>query len=53
MNNSVEKVLVVIPAYNEEKTIREVIRRMPDLSSQGIQLTPLVVDDGSQDHTAE
>jgi glycosyltransferase involved in cell wall biosynthesis len=53
MNDSVRKIIVVIPAYNEEKTIREVIRRMPDLISRGIQLTPLVVDDGSQDHTAE
>lgn len=47
------KLVVVIPAYNEEQTIGEVIRRMPDLKKQGIRLTPVVIDDGSSDRTAE
>jgi len=51
--NNIVKVIVVIPAYKEEKTIREVISRMPDLRSRGIQLTSLVLDDGSDDRTAE
>lgn len=45
--------VVIIPAFNEEKSIREVIKRIPDLSSKGIHLQPVVVDDGSMDHTAE
>jgi glycosyltransferase involved in cell wall biosynthesis len=47
------KCFVVIPAYNEEKSIREVITRIPDLTSRGIQLFPVVVDDGSTDRTAQ
>ena len=47
------KLIVIIPAYNEEATIREVIGRMPDLGAKGVQLTPVVIDDGSRDHTAE
>lgn len=44
---------VIIPAYNEEKTIHEVLCQMPDLTNQGVTLTPVVVDDGSRDQTAE
>jgi glycosyltransferase involved in cell wall biosynthesis len=43
------KIFVVIPAYNEEKTIGYVIR---DLKSHGYR-NILVVDDGSKDNTAE
>jgi glycosyltransferase involved in cell wall biosynthesis len=53
MKNSNQKVLVIIPAYNEEKTIREVIKRMPDLSSKEVTLIPVVIDDGSTDRTAK
>lgn len=38
--------VVLIPAYNEEKTIQEVISRV-----KKINLTPLVIDDGSTDKT--
>ena len=38
----------VIPAYNEEKTIKEVVTR---IKKQG--LIPIVVDDGSKDKTYE
>jgi len=48
-NRSEEPVTVVIPAYNEEKTvgnvIREVLRNVPDARI-------LVIDDGSRDATA-
>lgn len=49
---------VVIPAYNEEKGIVEIARRVlsvaPDLVKAGVdQLELLVVDDGSKDRTAE
>ncbi|OGY51180.1 MAG: hypothetical protein A3B89_00115 [Candidatus Buchananbacteria bacterium RIFCSPHIGHO2_02_FULL_40_13] len=42
------KILVLIPAYNEESTIGEVIR---DVRTLGFDI--LVVDDGSNDKTAE
>ena len=47
------KLIVIIPAFNEESTIREVLNRMPDLSTDGVKLTPVVIDDGSADRTAE
>ena len=41
------RIAIVIPALNEEATIAEVVRAAVDFG------TPVVVDDGSQDHTAE
>jgi glycosyltransferase involved in cell wall biosynthesis len=40
---------VVIPAYNEQETVEEVIRRV---TGQPLRLELIVVDDGSQDGTA-
>lgn len=42
------KVIVIIPAYNEEKTIIEVINRVKPLVDEII-----IVDDGSSDQTAQ
>ena len=52
------KLSVVIPAYNEEKAIEEISRRVLDvkdaLNQVGVdQLELIVVDDGSRDRTAE
>jgi len=48
---------VVIPAYNEEKGIAQIIQRVlaiqPELKQAGISLEVLVIDDGSRDRTAE
>jgi glycosyltransferase involved in cell wall biosynthesis len=41
------KVVVIIPAKDEQATIGEVLKRMPDFCSM------IVVDDGSVDHTVE
>ena len=46
---TVKRVVVVIPAYNEEQTIVEVIR---GLKQRGFT-TLIVVDDGSSDRTGE
>ena len=46
-------VTVVIPAYNEERGVAEVVRHVGEvLSRAGIGHEILVVDDGSQDGTA-
>ncbi|NPV30415.1 MAG: glycosyltransferase family 2 protein [Firmicutes bacterium] len=42
------RVLAIVPAYNEEKTVGEVVR---ELKLQGVDV--LVVNDGSQDRTGE
>ena len=46
------KLVVMIPAYNEESTIAEAIRRIPR-KIEGIgKVEVLVIDDGSRDATA-
>jgi glycosyltransferase involved in cell wall biosynthesis len=43
------KTYALIPAYNEEKTIQEVINRIKKIN----KIIPVVVDDGSTDKTAK
>jgi len=45
-----KKASVIVPAYNEERTIKDVIRRVRNVS-KGYEI--IVVDDGSADRTAE
>lgn len=45
-----KKIIVVIPAYNEGKNIKEVL---DDIKKQGFPLDILVVNDGSRDNTAK
>src|SRR5262249_10799192 len=54
MNTSESTVSVVIPAYNEEKGVGPQVKAIRQvLSSYGIAHEIIVVDDGSQDRTAE
>ena len=46
------KLSIVIPAYNEEFSIAEVLRRVKAVQLNGIQKEILVVDDASADRTA-
>ncbi len=45
-----DKITVVVPAYNEEETIREILRQV---AATGIPSEIIVVDDGSTDRTRE
>lgn len=48
------KIIVTIPAYNEEKSIKEVISRIKKVMNyNGYQYEVLLVDDGSKDKTAK
>lgn len=48
------RVVVTIPAYNEEKTIRKVIRNIKEIMDrEGYNYKIMVIDDGSTDSTAE
>jgi cellulose synthase/poly-beta-1,6-N-acetylglucosamine synthase-like glycosyltransferase len=47
------KLSIIIPVYNEEKTINEIVDRVKkvDLSMLGLKKEIIVVDDGSKDKT--
>ena len=47
------KLCIVIPAYNEEKTITSVIKRIPSQIKEVTNIEILVVDDGSTDKTIQ
>ena len=47
------KVSIIIPAFNEEKTIVELLERVNSQSVEGIEFEIVVVDDGSKDGTPE
>lgn len=47
------KLSVVIPVYNEESTIAEVIRRVIAVNLEGLQKEIVVVNDGSTDNSRE
>ena len=44
-------VSVIIPAYNEEKTIVDVLKKIRSLVLEGIRLEIIVIDDSSVDNT--
>jgi glycosyltransferase involved in cell wall biosynthesis len=46
-------VSVIIPAYNEEKTILQVLRKVAEQRVDGVAFETIVVDDGSKDRTVE
>ncbi len=48
-----KKLSIIIPAYNEEKTIEEVIVRVKAADSLGVEKEIIVVDDASIDGTAD
>jgi len=45
------KLSIIIPAYNEERTVSNVIKNVHELSLQDISKEIIVVDDGSKDRT--
>ncbi len=53
MNSSAgnKKVSIVIPVFNEEATIAQVIQSVLDLKLNGLEKEIIVVDDGSNDQT--
>ncbi|WP_044894567.1 glycosyltransferase family 2 protein [Bacillus alveayuensis] len=46
-----QKVVVFLPAYNEEKAIGEVIKKIPRRFHPMVEVRVLVIDDGSTDQT--
>ena len=48
---SMLRLSVLVPAYNEQKTILELLRRVRAQSIVGVELEVIVIDDGSRDDT--
>lgn len=48
-----KKVIVFLPAFNEEESIAEVIRKIPRNFNLNVSVEVLVVNDGSSDRTEE
>jgi len=47
------KLSVVIPAYNEEKTLKACVERVLAIADKDVALEIIIVDDASKDRTAE
>ncbi|SDC77060.1 Glycosyltransferase involved in cell wall bisynthesis [Candidatus Frackibacter sp. WG12] len=48
-----KKVMIIIPALNEEEAIGKVIAKVPRNQVEGVKFEVLVIDDGSTDRTIE
>lgn len=53
MSDSMVTVSVLIPAFNEAKTIAEVVRAVRAVRMEGVRFEVVVIDDGSTDGTDE
>jgi glycosyltransferase involved in cell wall biosynthesis len=53
MSTKPVRLSVVIPAYNEEATIEEIVRTVRTVRIDGVSLEIVVVDDGSKDRTGD
>ncbi len=49
--NSLHKLSIIIPVFNEEKTILTILEKVSNLKNKGIDLEIIVIDDGSTDKT--
>jgi dolichol-phosphate mannosyltransferase len=45
------KLSIIIPVFNEEKTILEIIKRVRDVEISGVEKQIIIVNDGSSDET--
>lgn len=53
MNSSTIKIAVILPCFNEEKSIGTILNTLHSLSLPGIEITTLPVNDASTDNTLE
>ncbi len=49
----ISSISIIIPCYNEEKTILKVIQKVLDLNLENISKEIIVIDDGSTDNTSK
>ncbi|HVP31999.1 MAG TPA: glycosyltransferase family 2 protein [Myxococcota bacterium] len=51
--SSAARLSVVIPCYNEEKTLEAIVQRVLDANRSGLELEIVIVDDGSRDGSVD
>ena len=49
----IKKLSVIVPVYNEEKTIITTLRRIEETKDDRIEYEIIVINDGSKDNTLE
>ena len=47
------KLSIVMPVFNEEKTVAQVLKKVADVKFKGITIEIIVVDDGSTDKSVK
>ncbi|MBT7485451.1 MAG: glycosyltransferase, partial [Rhodospirillales bacterium] len=47
------RVSVIIPVFNEERTVIQILERVAEQSIDGVEFERIVIDDGSKDGTVE
>jgi glycosyltransferase involved in cell wall biosynthesis len=47
------KLSIIIPAYNEEGTVEELLKKVSDVQIKGYEKEIIVIDDGSEDKTRD
>jgi glycosyltransferase involved in cell wall biosynthesis len=47
------RVSVIIPVFNEERTVIQILERVAEQSIEGVEFERIVIDDGSKDGTVE
>ena len=50
-NNSCPKLSIIIPCYNEEKTLKKCVDRVLQISNESLALEIIIVDDSSIDNS--
>jgi len=54
LNDNIKKISVIIPVYNEELYVEEVLQQLENIHLPApLQMEIIIVDDGSTDHTSE
>ena len=53
MSNKIIKISIIIPIFNEEKTILKVLERIHEVVDNLVQIEIIVINDGSTDNTLE
>lgn len=51
--NNINKISIVVPVYNEEKTIGIILKKLYDVDFKNIKLEVVVINDGSNDRSLE